>query len=148
MSDVFLTRLLRVAWQITQAERGLAVDNDLNIVETLHFDEDPTSDKSFMDFATDWLQRAIESGQTIITNNIITDPSDAPTTNTNFANLRVVVVIPAKDQGAIYLDQHIRNGIIQRDIIDRINQMLDGLKAGDYESVSEQHMLEAYDRLM
>jgi hypothetical protein len=66
----------------------------------------------------------MKTNQPVLTNNIITDPAQAPITNTTFTDLRVIVAIPVDGVGAIYLDQHIRNGMFQRDTIDKICQTI------------------------
>jgi hypothetical protein len=147
MSNSFLARLLSVAHQVTQAERGFAVNNDLKVLEKFNVDDSVLEEQSFRDFAHTWLTRALDDGKTIITNNIITDPSKAPNTNTNFANLRVVVCIPVKAHGAIYLDQHIRNGIIPRDVIDRFSDMIYSIQKNRQEDISEEHMLAMFEKM-
>jgi hypothetical protein len=147
MSDTFLSKFLSVAKQITRAERGMAVDADLEIVALLDLDTDAVNDPSFSQFAEIWLRRALETDETIITNNIITDATKAPNTNTNFSNLRVVVVIPVRDHGAVYLDQHIRHGIIPRDTIERLTQMINSVQQDKNEHLSEGEMIEIYEKL-
>lgn len=147
MSDIFLTRFLNVALQVTQADRGTAVDRDMVVLSTVNILDHNPDEPNFADFARSQLARAIDDGQTIITNNIITDPRLAPKTNTALANLRFVVVIPVKDFGAVYLDRLIRHGIIPRDIIDKLNQVVRGISAGKVNDVSEDDMLDMFYRL-
>jgi hypothetical protein len=147
MNDTFLSRFLRVAKQITQAERGMAVNQELDLLDTVDLDEETLQDKTFNQFANIWLRRALDEETLIITNNIITEPSQAPTTNTNFTNLRVVVVIPVRGHGAIYLDQHIRRGIIARDVIERLTQMVNNVQQNGEEHLSEDQMIEIYEKL-
>ncbi|NWF70629.1 MAG: hypothetical protein HXY40_16205 [Chloroflexi bacterium] len=124
MSDHFLSALMRTAKDITQAERALAVDVDLNVLETLNLDTPTLNSAHFQEVATGALRRGLDNNEAIITNNIITDPAQAPVTNTNFTDLRVVVVIPVKGRGAVYLDQHIRHGIIPRQTIDKLMRLV------------------------
>jgi len=148
MSNSFLARLLRVAQKVTQAERGFAVNNTREVQEKFNLDDSTLEEPAFRDFAHIWLGRALDDGKTIITNNIITDPSKAPNTNTGFANLRVVVCIPVSKHGAIYLDQHIRNGIIPRDIIDRLSDMVYNVQKNRQEDdMSEEHMLALFEKM-
>src|SRR6185369_14262543 len=111
MSDHLLSKLMRVAKQITRAERAMAVDSELNVLDTLNLEQAVLNAPHFHEVAMVSLRRAIDRNESIITNNIITDPAQAPVTNTNFTDLRVVVVLPVMDHGAVYLDQHIRYGI-------------------------------------
>lgn len=147
MNESFLARLLRVAQKVTQAERGFAVNTTLDVLERFNVDETTLEDKVFRDFAHTWLERAVNDGKTIITNNIITDPTQAPNTNTNFANLRVVVCIPVRTHGALYLDQHIRNGIIPRDVIERFSDMVYNIQKNRQEDLSEEHMLAVFEKM-
>lgn len=124
MSDNFLSKLMRVAKQITRAERAMAVDLELNILDTLNLDPTVISSNHFREVAMKSLRSAIERNESIITNNIITDPAQAPVTNTNFTDLRVVVVIPVQAHGAVYLDQHIRYGIIPRQTIEKLARLV------------------------
>lgn len=147
MSDIFLTRFLNVALQVTQADRGTAVDRDMVVHSAVNILDHNPDEPNFTVFARSQLARAIDDGQTIITNNIITDPRLAPKTNTALANLRFVVVIPVKDFGAVYLDRLIRHGIIPRDIIEKLNQVVRGIPAGKINDVSEEDMLDMFHRL-
>jgi uncharacterized ferredoxin-like protein len=145
MSDSFLTRFFHVAQKVTVADRGLAVNSALEVLEKFNVDEKVLADQGFADFSQTWLRRALDDGETIITNNIITDASQAPTTNTNFANLRVVVCIPLSEHGAIYLDQHIRNGIIPREVIDRLSAVAVKLLENPQPAVSEAEIMAVYE---
>src|SRR5262245_12666114 len=136
MSDNFLIRFLHVAYQVTQADRGIAVDAHEDIKELIQVSELDLEDASFSDFAKTQLKRGIAEGETIITNNIITDPTLAPKTNTALSNLRFVVVIPVKEFGAVYLDRLIRHGIITRDIIDKLKQVIRMVPAASVENIT------------
>jgi hypothetical protein len=125
----FLEIFLRTAKRITKAERGFAVDGDLNAFSYANIDAETVADPAFSGLAFQTLQQALETGEAIVTNNMVADPAQAPQTNTNFANLMVVVALPVGKYGAVYLDQHIRNGIIAKHTTDRLvrlaNQTLD-----------------------
>lgn len=124
MSDSILSAVMRVAKDITRAERGMSVNSELTVVDLEDLPSDALEDDSFQDVALKSLSQAMETNQAVLTNNIITDPAQAPITNTNFTDLRVIVTIPVQGEGAIYLDQHIRNGMFQRDTIDKLNRMV------------------------
>ena len=113
MSDSFLSTFMQVAKEITRAERCMSVTPDLSVVEIDNLDVNVLESDEFQELATNCLSKALETNSAVLTNNIITDPSQAPVTNTNFTDLRVIVAIPIKGTGAIYLDQHIRNGMFQ-----------------------------------
>lgn len=124
MSDSILSAFMRVAKQITRAERGMSVDSELTVVDLEDLPIEIVQDDSFQNVALKSLSQAMETNQSVLTNNIITDPAQAPVTNTNFTDLRVIVTIPVQGEGAIYLDQHIRNGMFQRDTIDKLSRMV------------------------
>jgi hypothetical protein len=144
MDKHFLSRYLQIALHVTEAERGLAVDRQIQIVDHINLGEATLQNPEFVMFITTWLTRAIEDQSTIITNNIITDPAKAPNTNTNFSDLRSVVCIPVNEHGAIYLDRHIRLGVIARDVIDRLSEMISQLTAADIETESNEALLERF----
>ena len=118
MSATFLTNFLRLALNITGAERGMAADDGLAIVATANLEQADVLSPQFTGIEV--IRQALDSGEPIITNNAVSDARRAPVTNTNFSNLRVVVVIPVEDRGAIYLDQHIRKGVFRKEIVDRL----------------------------
>ncbi len=147
MSDNLLSKLMRVAKQITRAERAMAVDTELNVLDTLNLDPAVMNTAHFRDVAIASLRRALERNESIITNNIITDPAQAPVTNTNFTDLRVVVVLPVIEHGAIYLDQHIRYGIIPRQTIDKLMRLVKQVLEDQAEEHNEEDLTALYQQM-
>jgi hypothetical protein len=146
MSERFLETFLQVAEQIARAERGLAVDADLNILKTLNLKPDVVETEEIRVIAMAHLRNAMSQGQAIITNNVISDPSLAPVTNTNFANLRMVIVIPVGDLGAIYLDQPVRH-IVKSEVVERLQHLaVHCLKTGQTD-LSATALEELYDTI-
>lgn len=123
MSADLLTDFMYLVLDVTGAERGMAIDADMSVCAAANLEASEIESKKFNDLAVRTLHDAMSRNEAIITNNIITDPSEAPTTNTNFADLRVVVTIPLPNHGAVYVDQHIRNGVIARESIDRLHRL-------------------------
>jgi hypothetical protein len=144
MDKSFLSRYLQIALHVTEAERGLAVDKQMNIVDQVNLDERTLQKPDFTAFVNTWVARAIEDQTTIITNNIITDPAKAPNTNTSFSDLRSVVCIPVRDHGAIYLDRHIRSGLISREMIDRLSEWASQVTLEDMQKESIEALLERF----
>jgi hypothetical protein len=144
MDKRFLSRYLQIALQVTEAERGLAVDRQLQVIDHVNLDDRTMQNPEFMTFAITWLTRALEDQSTVITNNIITDPAKAPHTNTNFSDLRSVVCMPINKHGAIYLDRHIRSGLIAREVIDRLTEMSSQLTPEEMENESAEALLERF----
>lgn len=148
MSDSILSVVMRVAKEITNAERGMSVTSDLTVIDIENITTDMLQDDSFQEIALRSLSQAIESNQSVLTNNIITDPAQAPVTNTNFTDLRVIVAIPVEGEGAVYLDQHIRNGMFQRDTIDKLNRMVaEAVDRDDLSLLDDVQLRQIYDDL-
>jgi hypothetical protein len=147
MSDHLLSKLMRVAKQITRAERAMAVDIDLNVLDTLNIDPTVLNAAHFHEVAMASLRRAIDRNESIITNNIITDPAQAPVTNTNFTDLRVVVVLPVMEHGAVYLDQHIRYGIIPRPTIDKLMRLVKQVLESPMDEHNEEDLTALYQQM-
>ncbi|MBC7810826.1 MAG: hypothetical protein H7175_06755 [Burkholderiales bacterium] len=141
-SDTFLQRLLRAALHITRADRALAVDSRLQIIETINMERAEVEADEFKGFAN--IRAALDTGEPIVTNNVVFDPAAAPTTNTNFSNLRAVVVIPVAGYGALYLDQRIRNGIIPKKTVERLNLLARQIIQTGGINLSELELIEAY----
>lgn len=147
MSDHLLSKLMRVAKQITRAERAMAVDVELNVLDTLNIEPTVLNSAHFHEVATASLRRAIDRNESIITNNIITDPAQAPVTNTNFTDLRVVVVLPVLEHGAVYLDQHIRYGIIPRQTIDKLMRLVKEVLESESADQNEEDLTAMYQQM-
>lgn len=147
MSTSFLEIFLYAARSITQAERGMAVDKDMQVLGTVNLDRTVMESPTFSDFANTCLRQAMQEGSAVITNNTITNPSEAPTTNTNFADLRVVVALPVVDYGAIYLDQHIRDGIVDRATVEKLMRLADHVREQGGEDHTEDQLVELYKQL-
>lgn len=145
MSSEFLVSIMHFAIRATGAERGMAVDLDLNVCGVANLDEHTIKAKHFIDIASSTLHESIQQDEAIITNNIITDPSDAPTTNTSFSDLRVVVAIPVQGTGAVYLDQHIRQGVIARETINQVHEIVRKLQSSDRLDASADDMMALFD---
>ncbi len=126
MTSGLLENLMIVARDITQAERGVIVDSELNILKLENVDTAFLESNDYLKFAVVNLRQAIETNEAIIGNNVVQDMSSAPTTNTNFANLRMALILPVLGHGAIYLDRPIRSGVISKSIVDRLMTLVTG----------------------
>ncbi|MEQ8672819.1 MAG: hypothetical protein RLP44_26390 [Aggregatilineales bacterium] len=147
MDNNFLENLLTAVIEITDAERGLAVSEDLTVQRINNIDETVLDSSEFMDFANSCMQQALDTQNAVVTNNIITDISDAPTTNTNFSNLRVIVALPIKGHGAIYVDQHIRNGVISKEVTDKVMQLVNRLLDDQQLHFTAEQIVRLYHKL-
>jgi hypothetical protein len=140
----FLANFMQFSLKVTSAQRALAVDSALNAVSTEGVDEKVLGSSSFTEFAAQVLSDALKAGAAVITNNIITDPSQAPKTNTSFSDLRIVVAFPVGSLGAIYLDRPVKMGVISRDQVDRLIAFSRQLVADGQTHLSVEDMMQRY----
>lgn len=147
MSAEFLTTYMEFAKNITQAERSLAMDTELNIVGRIDIAQELLDTQSFLMMARQIIKQSLRLKSGVLTNNLFQDPSDAPTTNTNFSNLRVVVAIPIIEHGGIYLDQHIRQGVIAREDIDRLTAFAGYLIESNRTAITLEELIHLYGAL-
>lgn len=124
MNTQLLENLMIVARDVTQAERGVVVDVDLNILKLDNADTTFLESNDYTKFAVSNLRQALKTNEAIIGNNVVQDLSSAPITNTNFANLRMALILPVMGHGAIYLDRPIRSGVIQKVTVDRLMALI------------------------
>ena len=148
MSKIFLENFLSAAKSITNADRGLAVDIQLQPVAMINLSQDDVDDPAFSDCAMQTLRRAIDSGEVVITNNLITDnPSLAPETNTKLSGLRFVLGIPIRDTGAIYLDQRVRFGVIPQTTVDNLLRLVTHIQDNQLEDNTPDALCVIYEQL-
>ena len=145
MSETFLSNFMHVALDITGAERALVVDPDLTIIDMINLDQSDVLADNFI--GIDVIQRALQSGEAIVTNNAVSDVTNAPNTNTNFSNLRLVVVIPAGGHGAVYLDQLMRKGVIPKDRVNRLMELGEQIAKNGELEISADEMGERYQQM-
>lgn len=148
MTTAFLKAFMHLAHQVTSAERGMVVDTALNILDTVNVEPDVTQSARFSTLANTILRQAIDRDEAIITNNIITNPAEAPVTNTNFSDLRVVVAIPVPQLGAVYLDQHIRHGVIAREVIQNLHNLARQLVANGQTELGHDDLMAQYEQIV
>jgi len=112
---------MHFARQLTGAERAMAVAPDGAVLDTHGLTSEMIQAEDFTGFRN--IEQAVASNETPhITNNGVLEPEAAPTTNTNFANLRLVVIFTLGDAGFVYVDQYVRNGAIDQETTQRIQQ--------------------------
>jgi hypothetical protein len=119
LSTHVLSKLMRFAVDKAEAERALACDRNLAVVDMLNLDAASLDSEGLRKH----LEQALSTGQVVVGNNAIPDPNNAPTTNTRFDHLRGIVVIPLGETGVLYLDRPVKKGIIPREVSERISRM-------------------------
>jgi hypothetical protein len=134
---------MHVAAQATGAERAIACDTSLGFVDSLNLDQQDILSPEI----TSALQRALQSGQPVIANNVIKDSDETPKTNVSFESLRGIVVLPIAGQGAIYLDRLVKKGIIERDKVDKLVKLLEQVKTNGQATITEAKLLEILNQL-
>lgn len=145
MSETFIQRLTMAALQITKAERALAVDTHGQVLQAFNIE---TADLESPDFTgLTAVHEALNGNKLVLTTNIFIDPKAAPTTNTTYANLRTVVVIPLQGHGAVYLDQRVRNGIIVKTAVDKLIRLAEGRIAAGQLSETPEELVSAFKTL-
>ncbi len=147
MPSDFLIKFMNVARQNTGADRFMAIDDTLTAQEMINVTPEVATSPDFSRIAQQSVYQALESGEPVITNNVITDPSQAPVTNTNFSDLRVIVVIPVPNHGALYLDQHIRKGVIPRETIEQLAHFARHVVAHGLTDVSQDELFSLYESM-
>jgi hypothetical protein len=145
--STFLSTFMRAARTILDAERSMAFDKDMNLQDRLNIDDAELQDDSFADLVLASVGQAIEQGEAVISNNMITDASDAPQTNIHLHDLRIMVAIPVLGYGAVYLDQRIRKGVFKREVVDKITQLASKISQSGDTSLSEDDVTALYDKL-
>ncbi len=145
MSASFLSNFMRFTLETTGAERGLACDTELEIVDQVNIEQADIMSERFTGIET--MRRALQSGESVITNNAVMDPSLAPVTNTNFSNLRVIVVIPLVGYGAVYVDQSIRQGIIAKEVVDKLTILGNHILENGQTDVDELELSNLYQQM-
>lgn len=111
-----LASFMQIAIQQTGADRAMVCDTHLAVVGSVNLEQaDILSER-----LTEVVQKAITTGQPVITNNAVKDAANAPLTKTNFDNLRGIVVIPVVGVGALYLDRPLKQGIIAKNTVLRL----------------------------
>jgi hypothetical protein len=123
MASEFLSNFMRLAQTLTGAERCLAFDLDMAVQDRMNIDDGTLQAAEFNALLNATVHEALGQNESIITNNLITNPADAPQTNWHLHDLRMVVAIPLQGHGAIYLDQQVRKGVFERETIDRLTAL-------------------------
>lgn len=143
MSSSFVTNFLQMAYTVTDAERGMAFDVTLALQpETAGMPSSKVDDdiESIM-------REALEKGKPVLSNNMIRDPEDAPSTNVHLGGLRMILALPLQGHGVVYLDKPIKQGVFERDTVARLTTLANALVGEDATDLSSDDMRERYDSL-
>lgn len=147
MSAEFLTNFMRAARSITKAQRSLAIDADINIQDKLNVEDSLLHSQEFNEMLQSTVAAAIEDNTAIISNNLIKNADDAPNTNVHLHDLRMVVAIPLGSIGAVYLDQHIRNGVFERTVIDKLTELGRYVIENEKTDLSDEALIELFNEM-
>lgn len=142
--SLFLESFMTFARAVTHADRSMVVDETLTAVASHNLNAEALTAANFQQLAADVLAEALRSGQPIITNNMVTNPLDAPTTNVSFNDLRIVVAIPLITHGAVYLDRSVKQGVFTRDQVDQLMQFGLQLIQGGHTNLTADEMQQQF----
>ncbi len=134
----FLLNYMRVAFDVTKAERAFAVDTELTVLGTIKISQEEIEPPYFKS-----IRQALNDDQAVITDNytMTIDPAKAPITNQSFPKLRFVVILPVKGIGAVCLDQSLRAGVTTKDKVDRLTQFMEQIIEAEETELDEEAML-------
>jgi hypothetical protein len=144
MSETFLLNLMRVAQEVTKAERAFAVDTSLTVLGTINVAPEQVETAYLKG-----IKKALGDGEPIITDNytMSMDPARAPKTNQSYPELRAVVIIPIVNYGAVCLDQKLRGGIITKEKVDRLMRLAAQVVQQQQTEISEAELSVRYKQL-
>lgn len=99
MSKDLVMAFLEAAMDVSACDRGLAVDEQMNLLTTINLTDEVRQSPRFNLLMSVSVRRAVDLQEAVITNNVVTSAAEAPLTNTSFSDLRMVVAIPLEGQG-------------------------------------------------
>jgi hypothetical protein len=123
MRKDLVVAFLNAAMEIGACDRGMAVDDEMNILDSINLNDETRQSPRFNLLMSVAVRRSLDTNEAIITNNVVTSAAEAPLTNTSFSDLRMVVAIPLEGIGAIYMDKPVKQGIIPRQMVDTLYEV-------------------------
>jgi len=123
MRKDLVVAFLNAAMEIGACDRGMAVDDEMNILDSINLNDETRQSPRFNLMMSVAVRRSLDTNEAIITNNVVTSAAEAPLTNTSFSDLRMVVAIPLEGIGAIYMDKPVKQGIIPRQMVDTLYEV-------------------------
>jgi hypothetical protein len=144
MSETFLANLMRVAYEITKAERAFAVDPQLNVVSTINVQPEQV-DVTYLKT----VKQVLENKQPVITDSVTLaiPPDKAPKTNQSFPQLRAVVFIPVNGHGVICVDWRMRTDLLTKQHVEKLMTLVDELVKNHNTGVSEDQIMKLYKQM-
>ena len=123
MRKDLIVAFLHAAMEIGACDRGIAVDDNMNVLDSINLDEEIRQSPRFSLLMSVAVRRSMDTNESVITNNVVTSAAEAPLTNTSFSDLRMVVAIPLEGVGAIYMDKPVKLGIIPRQMVETLYEI-------------------------
>jgi hypothetical protein len=145
-AEDFVTTFMRFAQRKTYADRGLALDTAMNVYERHNVSEKLLSDDGFFEMAEEAVQQAFTEGKAVLTNNLMRQTVSPLQTNEHFPALRLALVIPLGEHGAVYLDKLVRSGVFDRDDVDRLDRLVEHTKASNRTDYTEEELNAIYEQ--
>lgn len=142
MSHTFVKNFRQLAHAATDADASIAYDAALSLIEQ-HGEVDTIN----LERAAAIAQEARASGEEVLTNNMITNPDEAPSTNVHLRGLRMVMALPLANLGVIYLEKSVRLGVFEKPIIERLKHLAAQVISADETDLSAEALTERFDAL-
>lgn len=143
----FVTLVMRFAQRTTHAERGLALNPAMEVFESINLPESALSDPGFIEMAEAAVRDAQAEGKPVLTNNLVRQVVSPLQTNEHIPTLRLALVIPLGEYGAVYLDKLVRNGVFEREEVDRLGKLAMQMQDSARTDFTEEEMRQLYDDL-
>jgi len=143
----FVTTFMRFAQRKTYAERGLALDASMKICESHNLPDKVLGDDGFVQMTEEAVQQAFEEGKAVLTNNLMRQAVSPLQTNEHFPALRLALVIPLGEHGAVYLDKLVRSGVFDRDEVDRLDRLVEHTQSSNRTDFTEEELDTLYEQL-
>lgn len=139
MSENLLSTFMRAAHEITDAERAFTVLADLTVVDAINILPQEI-DSRYLSTA----QKAMQDGKSVMTDNytILIAPEKVPDTNRSYPSLRAVIMIPVQGYGVICLDRRVTMGIINKEIVTRLEKLVQHLVS--HPQLSQSELVQVY----
>ncbi|PJF40416.1 MAG: hypothetical protein D6737_18685 [Chloroflexi bacterium] len=139
----FLSTFMRSALRITGAEHAAAFDTSMTIVDSSGLEAELEA------FVLECIRDTMTTDAPVITDNysLSIDPSQVPHTNQVLPALRAIVVIPVAGYGAIYLSHPVRDGLIPRDMVEKLFHLAAAVIEQGQTEYQEDELLALYNEM-
>ena len=145
MSASFLLNVMQVALQATEADRALALDVDMKPAGEVNLEAE-----EILNAYEESLRATLAAGTPLITDNYSINKHASQTvasTNRFVPTLRSLVIIPVPDVGVIYVDKLVRRGIIDKDAVENLQQVINNAVNEQQLDLSQEELINRYQQM-